>query len=105
MNHLLKIYVDDVNGVFDNIERGIEYKEGKLSFSSEKAEHDKELAEDEVTMKVIQNIANDIDDMVVMTIDMPSKYDNKKVPMLDVQVWLNENDAGKIFYSFYEAVS
>ena len=54
LNHLLKIYVDDVNGVFDNAKRGTTYAEGKLGYSKEKEERDKDVPEDEITMKIIQ---------------------------------------------------
>ena len=49
-------------------------------------------------MRIIQLIANDIDDMIVMTIDVPSKSTDKKLPVLDLKVWLNE--ANDIEYEF-----
>ena len=52
-------------------------------------------------MKVIRDIVNDIDDMIVMTADVPTNHGNNRVPMLDVEVWIDEND-NKAYYSFYE---
>ena len=51
---------------------------------------------------MINDIANSIDSMITMTFDIPSKYNDSKVPMLDLKVWLNANDNYKIYYSFYE---
>ena len=53
-------------------------------------------------MKVIQKVANEIEIMIVMTIDVPSNHKSRKVPMLDLQVWVNVDDNKKIYYSFFE---
>ena len=101
-NDLLKIYVDDVNGVFSVIDKGFAYKNGRLEYDAKKEKDDEDVPADMVTLKVIQDIANDIDSMIIMTIDCPSNYNIKRVPMLDIQVWINEEDQNKIYYSFYE---
>ena len=102
VNKLTKIYIDDVNGVFKSIKPGTEYKDGKLIFNEEKAKDDWNLPEDKVTMDIVKDIANDIDDMILMTVDIPSNYSDNKVPMLDIKVWINKDDENKIYYSFYE---
>ena len=43
-------------------------------------------------MEAIKDIANDIAPMIRMTVDVSSNYRENKVPILDVKVWLNEND-------------
>ena len=53
-------------------------------------------------MDVIKEIANDIDPMIQMTVDNPSNYEDEKVPMLDVKVWVNKEDKNKVYYTFYE---
>ena len=50
-------------------------------------------------MNVIKDVANNIDPMIQMMIDVPTNYDDRKVPMLDLKVWL---DSDKILYQFYE---
>ena len=90
VNELLKIYVDDVNGIFRPVNVGLEYKNGELRFNEEKAEKEKDLPEDERTMNVIRDIANSIDNMIRMTIDIPSKHEDDKVPMLDLKVWIED---------------
>ena len=94
--------MDDVNGTFGAIERGIEYENGTLKFNAEKVKSDENEPEDRLTMKIIQKVANEIDSMIVMTIDVPSNHEKERVPMLDVQVWINEADGNKVYYSFYE---
>ena len=56
---LMKLYVDDLNGIYGSVEPGTEYKNGELVFNVEKAETDKQLPEDQVTMEVIKSIANE----------------------------------------------
>ena len=101
-NTLLKLFVDDVNGIFRRISPGTEYKDGELVYNEEKAQKDKNSPQDKVTMEVIKTIANDIEPMIKMTVDSPSNYDDQKVPMLDVKVWVNKNDHNKVYYTFYE---
>ena len=97
-HHLLERFVDDINGVFDAVPPGTKYHNGEISLNRNNiGDH---MEDDERTMKIIQLIANDIDDMIVMTIDLPSKNADKKLPVLDLKVWLNE--ASDIEYEFYE---
>ena len=82
--HLLKIYVDDVNGLYDPIEAGLDFEEGKLTYSDDKAEEDEEVPADIRTMRIIRKVANSIDPMIQMTIDAPSNHADLKLPMLDL---------------------
>ena len=102
INDLLKIYIDDVNGVYKTVRAGTQYINGKLEYNKEKEEEDENMPDDERTMKVVKDIANSIDPMIQMTIDVPSKHEDHKVPMLDVKAWLDENNGNEIFYLFYE---
>ena len=97
---LLEIYVDDVNTVIKPIEAGLHYVDGELVFNEEKAKADENVREDERTMKVVQQVANSIDGMIVMTIDVPSSHEDNKVPMLDIKAWMNESN--EVYYEFYE---
>ena len=102
INELLKIYVDDVNGVYHSIKAGSEYKNGKLEFSETKEEEDKNIPDDKRTMKIVRAVANVINPMISMTIDVPSEYADEKVPMLDVKAWIEEKENQQIYYTFYE---
>ena len=50
-------------------------------------------------MEVIRDIANTVDEMIVMTFDVPSNYTDNKVPTLDVKVWV-EDAGNEVFYEF-----
>ena len=48
--------------------------------------------DDKRTMIIVNDIANSIENMIKLTVDYPSKYEDEKVPMLDLKVWLNANN-------------
>ena len=96
---MLERYIDDVNAVTEAVPPGTEYTAGKLVVNPEKAERDSTRPEDLITMEVVRDIANDIDDMIKFTIDVPTNHSDGKMPVLDLKVWLEDN---KIRYTFYE---
>ena len=98
---ILKIYVDDVNGLYKPIENGVDFVDGKLTYDDEKAKEDENVPDDVKTMLVIKKIANSIDSMIQMTTEVPSDHPDKKVPMLDMKVWVDD-ESSDIFYEFYE---
>ena len=51
-------------------------------------------------MKIIQKIANTLDECINVTYDVPSAHEDGNVPILDVKVKMNNN--GKIEYMFYK---
>ena len=86
----------------ESISKGIEYKNGVLVHNLEKEVEDENVPADKRTMSVVQSVANDICHMITMTVDVPSEYEDSKVPMLDLKVWLEEEDKQCIYYMFYE---
>ena len=50
------------------------------------------------TMSVLRDICNQVDDNIQMTIDVPSQYPNKRLPVLDLEVFLVQD---QIEFSFY----
>ena len=97
---LVERFVDDINGIFMKLKPGTEYKDGKIRYNPIKAEADKGLEDDFITMSVIKDIANDIDEMITMTVDVPSNHETKKMPILDLEVWLNMHN--EVDYNFFE---
>ena len=83
----MKIYVDDLNGLFQSLPPGTEFKNGILVYNVDKAESDKDIPIDKITMDIVQDVANIIEAMIQMTSDVPCNYLDNKVPMLDVKVW------------------
>ena len=41
-------------------------------------------------MKLIQEIGNGIDESIKIEVDIPSKYEEGKLPIPDVKVWVSE---------------
>ena len=65
----------------------------------ELVENDANVPEDVRTMDVLKDIANTIYDCVQITTDCPSNKQSKKVPCLDLQVYVKED---QIIHGFYE---
>ena len=57
-------------------------------------------AADRITMEVLQSVANEIHEMIQLTIDFPSNYPEKRMPILDMKVWIGSDS--NIQYIFYE---
>ena len=80
---------------------GTDYVDGELAIIPEKVIEDKEVSADIRTMNVIRKVADEVHDMIKFTVDAPSNHSDKKMPVLDLKVWLDvENQA--INYIFYE---
>ena len=76
--HLYERYVDDSQQVAE-IENGEEHE----------------------TVRRLHDIANNIVEDIVMTVDLPENFEDKKLPILDMKVWLGEED-GRIYYQHFE---
>ena len=92
------------------IDRKQKFNQGQLILKNEEEmSQENKLDNDEVTMKVINDVADSIEDMVKTEVDFPTNVKNKhgKMPILDIHVWIrrieSENIVKKqIFYEFYE---
>ena len=45
---------------------------------------------DETTLKSIQKIANKIHKSIQVTIDYPSNHENRRMPVLDLEQWIEQ---------------
>ena len=98
-NDILKRFVDDVSLLPTVIDPGMEFVDGKLVLNENKVESDKEIPDDERTMRIIQKIANSIDPHIQVTYDVQSNYSDKMVPILDIKATVNsDNEIDYIFY-------
>ena len=85
--HLLKRYVDDINL---GIEAIMDFVEGEPS------QRTAELRLAEVLKTVADSI---VPGMIVMEIDIPTNHENQRLPILDLEVWVENNI---ILHSFYK---
>ena len=97
---LYERYVDDSNQVAMVPPVGWKYdrREGKLIESLEQLEDN--TPDDERMAKILLDIANNVMECIKMEADMPSKNEDRKLPILDMKVWTNED--GCIAYQHYE---
>ena len=98
---LEKRFVDDITLLLKKLKPGTRLVENSLVHYDEKVDEDKTIADDERTMIIVQTIANNIDKNIKVTYDVPSRYPDQKVPILDVKAGVNcENN--KIEYIFFK---
>ena len=73
--------------------------DNNLVYSEEQHEIALILHSDQRTMNLIKTVADSLDENISVSFDVPSNYDDKKVPILDVKVGMNAD--GKIEHIFY----
>lgn len=83
-------YVDDTNVATKSTPIGARYHEERIVITEAAINEDQDIPDDERTMKLIQAIANTIHPSIRMTIDYPSRYEEGKVPMFDIKMWIEE---------------
>ena len=72
------------------------YWDGELRYD---ANHPtKDLPGDQRTMEILVAIANTVDKNLTFTVDYPSRNSNGRVPILDVEVWAENNTVRHSFY-------
>ena len=88
--HLYKRYVDDMN-LMTSIPNDIDIRGGTNE------EKEKE------TVEWMKNAGNTIHESIVLETDCPSNHQDRKLPILDLKVWLQEtNGRQKIMHEFYQ---
>jgi hypothetical protein len=56
------------------------------------------------TFKILQKIANSIDSKIQMTVDVTTEHDSKMLPVLDLNMWMGEDEEGRqrLNHTFYK---
>ena len=100
---LYERYVDDINLVMKRIEKGRRYENGILIHNEEAEIEDEGTRDDERTMKTLKTIGDSIHVSIKLETDYPSKHEDRKIPILDLKLWIAETEEGtKILYEHYE---
>ena len=103
---LYERYVDDTNMVVARTEVGTRYDGEQLITNEESVQEDLGIRDDKRTMTLIQSIAEYIHPSIKLTVDYPSNHLDNKVPMLDVKMWIaDENGRKVVLYEHYEKES
>jgi hypothetical protein len=96
---LYKRYVDDVNSATWALPAGTVYTSHGLQVDAGLAEQEREEEPDKVTARVLRELANSITPMIRMVEDFPSNHLSGKLPILDLEVWL---EGGLMLHQFYK---
>ena len=95
-------FKDDITMLIQSLEAGSKYEDGALVMDDDKKALDEGKTEEEITMEVIKNVANSIDEMIKFTVDYPGNNKNGKLAILDVEASVNKNNGNKIEFEFYQ---
>ena len=91
-NDMYGRYVDDSTIVTRAINRGWRYINGRMMFSRKTWEDDAELDDEARTVSVLAAIANSIHPNIQVTTDHPSKSENGRMAVLDLEMWVDVSD-------------
>ena len=91
---LYRRYIDFFNIAVARIMSGMKYdvKSNRLIFCPTQFELDKLVSPQRKTFIILQQIANSILDMIDWEIDLPENYEVNKLPVLDLNVYLDKSD-------------
>ena len=92
-------YVDDETEVMAAVELGVRYDGERLVRVEELVEEDEGVEDDLRTMNLLKTIANDITQCVQFTVDCPSLNQDRRVPVLDLGVSVED---GQVVHDHYE---
>ena len=95
-------FKDDIFVAANAIEKGSRLENGKLIVDMNKKLEDEGKNDDTITMEIIRQVAEMMDPIVKLTIDVPSNHENMKIAVLDLNINLNKHEGDRIDYEFFE---
>ena len=87
------------------LENGSKVVDDRIIIDEEKQKLDSFRNDEEISMEIIQNVAESIDDIVRFTVDLPTKHENGKIAILDIEAKVNKEEGNRIEFEFYEKPS
>ena len=97
---LYERYVDDSNQIATIPDKGARYDKERRKVVIEEGTDYRDEEGDERLARILVDIANDIMPCIKMEADWPTKNQDKRLPILDMKVWTDED--GQVLYSHYE---
>ena len=85
-------FVDDVALLTDEIEKGSKIVGNEIIIDDEKKKVDENRSEEEITMDIIEEVAQSILKMIKVTTETPCKFVDNKLPVLDLKMWVNHEE-------------
>ena len=100
---MYKRYVDDINTLVECAGPGKTYNGQEIVTDPEKEENDRNKNDDEITMKLLNEIGDSIHPSIKLTTDFPSANEDNKIPILNLKVWtkIDDDQRTKIIYEHY----
>ena len=98
-------YVDDTLILLEEILPGWRFQKAtnKLVWSERAELEDQGVPGDQRTFRILSSIADSIDKDIQFEQDTPSAHENKKLPCLDLQLWVEECEGVKqLVHEFYK---
>ena len=98
------LYIDDDNLFFFVLPCGTRWnpETKKLTIEEGEIEDDNQLPGDVRTMREMVKMANSVCPIIQMTSECPGKFEDKKMPLLDLKIWvMKEEERQKILFEFY----
>ena len=92
---LYQRFKDDITIVTEELDKGSKLENGRIIIDENKRTMDMDKHGDEITMEIIVEIAESVDDIVKFTADMPSKHKSNKIAILDVEVNINKKEQNR----------
>ena len=77
----------------------------KIVIDEAKRKTDVIRKDEKISMEIIQEVAESIDDIVKFTVDLPNNHENGKIAILDIEAKINRHEKNRIEYEFYEKPS
>ena len=99
---LYERFKDDITILLRAVEAGTKFKDGELVNDPEKKITDEGKTDEEITMEVVREVADSVDEMIKFTVDYPGNHKSGKMPVLDVEAAINKAKRNKIEFEFYE---
>ena len=96
---MLQIYVDDQNIITLALPLGARFVNNEIIIDEALIETDREIPADQRTAKIFKEISNSIYNFMQVTTDCPSQHESGYLPVLDIQVKIQNN---KIVHKFYK---
>ena len=88
---MYKRYVDDQNMVIESVKPGMRFDPSSNTMIQGDEEEDVRNKE-ERTMETVREIGDSISDMIQLTVDFPERNENGRVPILDLEVWIERDE-------------
>jgi len=96
-------YVDDINTLTKKVQRGTRFINDELITTENGRVEDISKDDDEITMTTFKDIAESVHNSIKLKVDYPSNYNDSKIPILDLKVWVEETCNGaRVMYEHYE---